>query len=225
MPKYILAILALIIFISTSFQAKELQIKRVATDKKVVALTFDDGPGKYTTAILKILKNKNVKATFFLVGNIAERKANLAFSIKEQGHEIGNHSYSHPLFRDLSIQQTNQEITKSQSVFFNIFDECPRLMRPSYGKCAFRVTRELDKYFDHIVLWSVESLDYRRYMTPQKISKQVVLNIEPGAIVLLHETYERTLKALPKIINMLQAKGYKIVTLSELFKYGDTLTK
>lgn len=196
-------------------------INRIDTPEKIVALTFDDGPMKdQTDQILEFLDKADIKATFFLVGKAIKDNPQAAKNIVEEGHEIGNHSYSHSrmVFKSLSfvaeeIEKTNQLIT--QSGYKNIIH-----FRPPYGKKLFSLPFYLYQNEITTITWDVapESfLDAKA--SPEKISEYVVKNTRPGSIILLHVMFQsriNSMAAVPNIIKKLKAKGYKFVTVSEL---------
>lgn len=191
-----------------------------------VALTFDDGPNEpYTSQILDILDEYAVKATFFMVGRNVENFPETARKVKEAGHVIGNHTYSHrgPILN--TPPRVANEISKAEDVIQKVTSISPYLFRPPYGAVGPRVLRQVERLGYVVSQWSVNAGDWRG-ASPQKIKKRVLSQIEDGAIVLMHDGrnlsagHDRssTVAALPEIILSLQDRGYKLVTLPELLK-------
>ena len=188
--------------------------KNVSIDDKVVALTFDDGPSKYTSKILDILDKYKASATFFLIGNKVEFYGDILKRMLEEGSEIGNHSYDHKLLTRLSKEEFQEEINKTQEAIKNITGFTPTLFRPTYGG----YTNVLKSYTDlKFVLWDVDSRDWQ-VKSKDKILKNIVPNVKSGSIILMHDNHEYALKVLDDLIQNLKKQGYKFVTVSELLE-------
>ncbi len=197
----------------------------------VVALTFDDGPNpKYTPKILDILREKKVKATFFVVGKHVEKYPEIARRIVEEGHELGNHTYSH---RDLvpSVRRVLlREIGKTEKALIEICGQGSNIFRPPRGVYSNAVRKFLLERGYKIILWSLSTQDWRG-ITPQKILGRVKRYVKGGSIVLFHDSgallrpegglRESTVKALPLVIDYLIEKGYRIVTVGEMLSMMD----
>lgn len=194
--------------------------EKIENKDKVVALTFDDGPNpEITPKILEILKEKNVKATFFVVGQKAEENPEILARIKEEGHIVGNHSFSHKWYSGL---ETNRGI---KSDFFlaekeinNIINVRPKLIRPPHGFVSAWFYKEMEKYDFKIVGWDIDSDDWISSENPQEITKRVVSKIRPGSVILFHDGINKKdiLVALPEIIDELEKEGYSFLTVSEI---------
>jgi chitin deacetylase len=199
---------------------------RVETDKKVVALTFDDAPSEFSNEVVEILAEKNIVATFYIIGNNIETHPEHALTIVNAGHEMGNHSYSHPRFYlksqgniDLEIQKTNQLIRDSGYTDVITF-------RPPYGKKLFGLPWYLSRHDIHTVMWDVEPETYTAGMAEGREKTKAIVDytvsqVEPGSIILLHpfcKTCSSSRAAIPGIIDTLIAQGYTFVTVSELIK-------
>jgi len=209
---------------------KEVGVIRHASSKnKKVALTFDDGPGNnFTPEILKILKKYNVKATFFVVGKRAKKHPALCRQILREGHEIGNHTYSHANLIAKTPGQISREIQRGGAAIFEATDKMPKYFRPPYGVYNRIVKRIAAREGYTFVLWNVRTFDSS--MTPRtkrSIIKKTKNLAKSGDIILLHDSKSRlksmvdrkvTVNALPEIIENLRSKGLKPVTLSELLK-------
>ncbi len=185
------------------------------TQEKVIALTFDDGPDPIDTpAVLNILKEKNVRATFFVLGKAAHDNPDLLKRLVIEGHEIGNHSFNH----DYQQRRLVEEIIKTDQEVFATTGAHTYFYRPPGGFVS-KIQLETVKNNGHIVaLWSVDSKDWRNPGVKQ-IVDNVIKNAFPGAIILMHDGgYQRiqTVKALGPIIDALRDHGYRLATLSEL---------
>lgn len=184
-------------------------------NRPMVALTFDDGPHpKYTLEILDALKKNNARATFFVVGSRAERYKEVISRIRENGNEIGNHTYDHRELTKLSGGDITGELGRTTGILEHITGTKPVLTRPTYGS----VNDKVRKYAGSpLVLWSIDTLDWKTRNT-DKIVRQTMTNVKDGDIILMHDIYKTTAEAAEKIIEKLNALGYDIVTVSDLYK-------
>lgn len=185
------------------------------TQEKVVALTFDDGPDPVDTPdILNILKEKDVRATFFVLGKAGQSNPALLKRLVKEGHEIGNHGFTH----DYQQRKLIEEINQTDQVVFTSTGNHTYFYRPPGGLVS-KTQMEATKRNGHVVaLWSVDSKDWRNPGVKQIIDN-VTKNVFPGAIILMHDGgYQRTqtVKSLEPILNALKTSGYRFVTLSEL---------
>ena len=188
--------------------------RNVSIDDKVVALTFDDGPSKYTNKILDVLKKYNACGTFFLIGNKVEFYSDTLRRMLEEGSEIGNHSYDHKLLTRLSKEEFQEELNKTQEAIKKVTGFTPTLFRPTYGG----YTNTLKSYTDlKFVLWDVDSRDWQ-VKTKDKILKNVLPNVKSGSIILMHDNHDYSLNALEDMIESLKKQGYKFVTVTELLE-------
>lgn len=188
---------------------------------KAVCLTFDDGPDPvYTPQILEVLRRYDVKATFFPIGKNVETYPDLARQIVAEGHEIGNHTYSHVYFITTGAEEIEREILKAQEVTVAAAGEMTKLFRPPGGVYHERLISIARRLGYRVVIWTWSSNPSDAYGPgTQTIVKRVVGGIVDGAIVLMHETGrhpEQTLAALPQIIENLRAQGYRFALVSEL---------
>ncbi len=201
-------------------------IRRGPSNLKVVALTFDDGPSlKYTPQVLDILKEKGVRATFFLVGKHVEKYPEIAQRIVKEGHEIGNHTYSH---RDLVPATRNvvlNEIRKAEQAIVRVCKTKPVFFRPPRGIYSNAVRKLLLDMGYTIVLWSLSTLDWSG-ASPAIILRRVKRYAREGSIILFHDSgalvkpeggsRDNMVKALPEVIDYLKGQGFRFVTASEL---------
>lgn len=177
-----------------------------------IALTFDDGPGPDTPQLLEILARYGARATFYPVGYQMEYWADNLSLIHEAGHEIGNHSMNHPYFSEISAAERAAEIAELDALVDAQIGLVPTSFRPPYGDLPRGFADTLSR---PVVMWSVESFDWERH-TPEQIIEDVLDNATPGDIILMHELRERTLLALPTILEGLEAKGLRVVAVEDL---------
>ncbi|MBH0170121.1 polysaccharide deacetylase family protein [Fictibacillus sp. 18YEL24] len=190
------------------------------TAEKVVALTFDDGPTDNTDEILSILKEEGVKATFFVTGREIEENLKEAKEIVAEGHELGNHSYSHERMVLKTPSYIRNEIESTDKLIRKAGYEGKIHFRPPYGKKLIGLPYYLDKHDRKTILWNIEPETYPEIASDStKIVKHVSRNIQPGSIILLHVMYDsrtETMKSVKGIITDLKAKGYTFKTVSEM---------
>ena len=186
-------------------------------NKKLVALTFDDGPNHNTNRILDILDKYNVKATFFVLGTNINGNEGIIKRMNDLGMEIGNHTYSHRLLTKLEDDEIKKEIKNVDDLIFNITNKYPSLIRPSYGSINNRIKRIVDR---PLIIWNIDTLDWK-YHNSKRIADRVLNKVSDGDIVLMHDIYRATANSLEIIIPKLLNDGYQLVTVSELFYYRD----
>ncbi|WP_299090874.1 polysaccharide deacetylase family protein [uncultured Metabacillus sp.] len=210
---------------SRSFQFFGEIINKVDTDKKVVALTFDDGPTNKTDDILKILHEKNIKATFFLTGKEIEENFEEAKKIFNAGHEIGNHTYSHQRMVFKSPSFVKDEIEKTDKLIRETGYSGEILFRPPNGKKLLLLPKYLADNDRKSILWDIEpETDPEIGADSEKIVQHVSDHVENGSIILLHVMYDsrkESLESVEGIINELTEQGYEFKTVSELLKYEE----
>ncbi|MFJ7886780.1 polysaccharide deacetylase family protein [Lysinibacillus xylanilyticus] len=193
----------------------------INTDEKVIALTFDDGPHKkYTPDILDILDKYNAKATFFIVGENAEKNPELALRIHEEGHELAIHTYTHP-FRT-NVSNLMKEIKQTHATIYGITGYVPVLFRPVEGQYTDSMIDAIAKEGYKVVMWSwhLDTFDWKN-LGEKKIINTVLKGAKPGSVVLFHDgggNREQTVRALEKILPELEDQGYRFVTISELLE-------
>ena len=188
---------------------------------KLVALTFDDGPHKFRTdEILDVLKKYNVKATFFVVGTMAREYPHLIKRELSEGHEIGNHTYSHYNLKKLNNATLEREIELTEEAIFEVCEYRPRLFRPPEGWCNENIASVAGNMDYDVILWNIDTLDWA-HTDSKKIFECVKTNIKPGSIILFHDYVSGkspTREALEMIIPSLISEGYRFVTVSELIR-------
>jgi peptidoglycan-N-acetylglucosamine deacetylase len=195
---------------------------RINTDQKVVALTFDDAPSLQDKEVLDILQEKQIKATFYEIGKAIEEYPEEAKAIVDAGMEIGNHSYSHQRFLFKSLSFIDSEVQKTNTLIRNTGYKGEITFRPPNGKKLFGLPWYLQQHGIKTITWDVEPDTYVAGNS-EAIVKYTLDHVQPGSIILIHPFCEKDCvadrEALPKIINRLQSRGYKFVTVSELLTY------
>lgn len=209
---------------SRSFQLFGDIVARVETEEKVVALTLDDGPLPRTTdQILDILKDNEVKATFYLIGNEIERYPNEARRIVAEGHELGNHSYSHFPMIFTSWSFNRQDIERSDEIYRGLGYDKPTTFRPPYGDKLFQLPLYLSQQNRTTVMWDIAPDDHPEVAgSADSIVQYTLDHVRPGSIIILHPVYDHrkpSLDALEPMIKALRDQGYRFVTVSELLQY------
>jgi|GEM_PF-641029 len=178
-----------------------------------VALTFDDAPNGYTGEILQILKEKKVKATFFLIGSQVKKYPEVAREIVRQGHEVGNHSYSHRIDENFTLEEILDDLTKAEKVIRETTGCLPVYFRPPRGFTNGKIREACGIMGYSIIMWWVDSRDWE--LEDEAILEGVRSRIRPGGIVLFH-SLPRTVRILPRVIDELQERGFRLVTVSDL---------
>jgi peptidoglycan-N-acetylglucosamine deacetylase len=186
-------------------------------DQPYIAMTFDDGPSaENTSRLLEMLKQRDIKATFFLIGQNVASNPDLVRRILAEGHEIGNHSWTHPQLSKLSDQKVTAEITKTQDAIKEASGFTPTLLRPPYGAITPRQREWIENQFGlSIILWSVDPFDWKR-PGASVITQRILSQARPGAIILSHDIHKQTVDAMPATLDGLMRKGFKFVTVSQL---------
>ena len=194
--------------------------KNIDKDKKMIALTFDDGPNYNTNKVLDILDKYDVTATFFVLGSKIKGNEYILKKMKDSGMEIGNHTFSHLLLTKYKEDKIKKEIDDTSNLIFDVTGNYPKLLRPSYGSFNSKIKKMANM---PIIIWDIDTLDWK-YHNSKRITNRVVSKVKDGDIILMHDIYSATANALNNIIPELQSRGYVFVTVSELFYYkGITL--
>jgi peptidoglycan/xylan/chitin deacetylase (PgdA/CDA1 family) len=193
----------------------------VHVDGPFIAMTFDDGPNKkLTPELLDILAAHHIHATFFVIGENAQEHPEVLQRAIQEGHEIGNHSWSHPAFAKMRDENVRLELQKTDEAIRAAIGTRPVLVRPPYGSITARQKQWINAEFGYrIILWDVDPLDWKR-PGPAVVTSRIVRQTRPGSIILSHDIHPGTIKAMPETFDQLQAKGFKFVTVSELISMG-----
>lgn len=211
---------------------EDIIIKKGNEDEKIIALTFDDGPDEvFTPQVLDILKKNDVKATFFLVGENLKQNKEIVKRQFEEGHEIGNHTYTHINVAKSGYDKVYEEITKTQEEIKEITGVEPKLFRPPYRAMSRNMCDIVKNKNMNIILWS--NLDPRDWSNPgvYSIVNTIESKVGNGNIILLHDynnlrnSKSQTIQALESVIPYLKEQGYKFVTISELIENLDKKEK
>jgi len=193
------------------------QYNSVNTSRRFVALTFDDGPHpELTPRLLDILRQNGVRATFYVIGRNVEMYPEIARRIVAEGHEIANHSWSHPRLTALGSSRLQSELSKTSEIIQRTTGRRPTNMRPPYGAINDGVRQTILR--DHgmdVIMWSVDPLDWKR-PGAQVVRRRLVEGATPGGILLAHDIHPGTIEAMPGTISDLKAKGYGFATVSQL---------
>ncbi|WP_228055796.1 polysaccharide deacetylase family protein [Lusitaniella coriacea] len=202
-----------------AFQGKTIKSVQVPAERKVIALTFDDGPWPGTTNdILYILKKNNIKATFFFLGRNVQNFPELAKIVVNHGHVLANHTWSHP-YRQHSEAAAASEINRTTEIIYKLTGAKSVLFRPPGGYLTNGLATYAAKQNQSVVMWSADSQDYRT--SSANMVRNVLRDASPGGIVLMHDgggDRRKTVNALPVIIDKLKAQGYEFVTVPELME-------
>lgn len=179
------------------------------------AITFDDGPSeKWTPVLLDGLKERGVKATFFVIGKNIEKEGNrdIIKRMYQEGHQIGNHTYSHVNLSQMNTDKAHEELNKTDALIREITGKTPEFVRPPFGAFPADMEEEIDKLY---VKWTVDPLDWTTE-NPDEIVQRVVTETGENDIILLHDCYGSSVEAALQIIDILQEQGYEFVTVDRL---------
>ena len=188
-------------------------ISKVYEEKKLVALSFDDGPSKYTEELLKILKDNDVTATFYVLGSNIENKEEVIQNIIDNGHEIGNHGYGHDNPDNLTSKEILKDIEKTNELINNITGKNPTSYRPPYGNSNNVSNNKLP-----IVLWTKDSRDWDKKVSDEDVINNIINDLDDGHIILMHDTYNRSIEIIERVIPLIKEMGYDIVSVKEMFE-------
>ena len=182
-------------------------------DKKLIAITFDDGPGyKTTNRLLDGLKERDARVTFFTLGTRVKQYGDIVKRAYSEGHQIGSHTYNHLNLKLLSDREIINEVMNTDLLIEDLIGEKPTLLRPPYGNVNDNIKSLANK---HIILWNVDTLDWK-YHDSDVVANNIVKNAHDGAIVLLHDIYNTSVDGALKAIDILKEQGYAFVTIEEM---------
>ena len=189
----------------------------VNVDGRYIAMTFDDGPhATNTPKLLEMAAKRHIKLTFFVLGECVEQNPTVLQREVAEGHEIGNHSWSHPNLAKLSDEAVRSQLQRTEDIIVKTAGVKPKLMRPPYGE----LTKRQRIWVNHdcgykVILWDVDPLDWKR-PGPSVVARRIIAGARPGSIILSHDIHPPTIEAMPQVFDALLAKGFKFVTVSEL---------
>lgn len=192
-------------------------VSSVRTHQKQIAISFDDGPAPaYTPEILRILREHDVKAAFFCIGKKVEEHQSILKQVHEEGHIIGNHSYSHDMWFDLfPSRKMTDDLEKMNAATQKVIGVTPKLFRPPYGVTNPNLKRAIQKCNFISIGWNIRSMD-TVIKDAQKLLSKVTGSLKPGAVILFHDTSKATLDMLSSFIQKARSMGYEIVRLDKL---------
>jgi peptidoglycan/xylan/chitin deacetylase (PgdA/CDA1 family) len=192
-------------------------ITSISTPSPVCAMTFDDGPHPtHTPRLLDMLRERGLRATFYLIGNRVVQYPDIARRIAEEGHEIGNHSWSHPFLNRLSDGAVMREIDQTTNAIFQVTGRPPVTFRPPYGAFSRRQRTTLHAARTlPTILWSVDPQDWRRPGS-NVVARRILDNTRQGGIILSHDIHRGTIDAMPQTLDGLTARGLNFVTVSQI---------
>ena len=191
---------------------------RVETTQPVLAITFDDGPEPtLTPRLLDLLKARGIHATFFMVGRNVTAFPAIVKRMVDEGHEVANHSWSHPLLTKMSQQSVESQLQRTHDAIVKACGVAPQLYRPPYGAVTLSQRARIQKTFGYpSILWDVDPLDWQKPRQAQKVYDRVLANAKPGSIILCHDIHESTIAAMPAVLDDLKARGYAFATVTQL---------
>jgi len=182
-----------------------------------IALTFDDGPhATLTPKLLDVLKEKGVKATFYVLGQCVDANPAVLQRAAEEGHEIGNHSFDHKAFTKAGAAGVSSQIEKTNAAIEAVTGKKPATVRPPYGATNASINKRLNDEFGlKVIMWDVDPLDWK-VRNASHVTSEILKNTKPGSIVLAHDIHPSTIAAMSATIDGLKEKGFQFVTVSEL---------
>ncbi|MDR1821083.1 MAG: polysaccharide deacetylase family protein [Oscillospiraceae bacterium] len=208
-------------FVGASATQRELPIYNVKRDNKMVSLTFDAAWGNEDTQqLIDILAKYKVHATFFVVGQWAEKYPESVKALSDAGHEIMNHSYDHPHLNKMNADEIVSNLTSANNAISKVTGKSPTLFRAPYGEYDDHVVKAIRAMGMNVIQWDVDSLDWKE-ISAAEITKRVTGKVKSGSIVLFHNAALHTPEALPGIIEYLIQNGYTIVPVSEIILQGE----
>lgn len=188
-----------------------------------IAVTFDDGPNAtLTPKLLDLLAERKIKATFFVLGENAVRYPAILKRASSEGHEIGNHSWSHRNFAKTSEETIRAELQRTDDVIQQATGIRPKIMRPPYGELTPSQRQWVHSEFGHsVIMWDVDPLDWKEPGAPV-VSRRIISATKAGSIILSHDIHAQTIAAMPDAFDGLLAKGFKFLTVSELLALAES---
>ncbi|KAF2335967.1 polysaccharide deacetylase family protein [Flavobacterium ginsenosidimutans] len=201
--------------ISSNYHVKAFCSNPLETEKKI-ALTFDDGPSIYTLEVLELLKKYNAKATFFCIGKNIETHPEILQKVIDEGHLVGNHSYSHSKFFDFyNAEKITEELQKTDALLEKFTSKKINFFRPPYGVTTPSIRRALKVTGHKTIGWNIRSLDGGT-TNQELIFNRLIKHISPGGIVLLHDTGKHSVLVLEQFLQFLQQNNYQVISIEEL---------
>ena len=196
---------------------------RIKTSEKVIAITFDDGPHPQNTPrLLDMLKKRNIRATFYVVGNMVRYNPQLLRRMVAEGHEIGNHTVTHGTLSRMSDAGLRSELSRAHQQILAATGVPPRTMRPPGGAITSAQKKLMLKEYGYpTILWSCDPKDWQRPGV-SVVTRRLIEGASPGGILLAHDLHKPTVDAMPETLDALLRKGYRFVTVSELISMDES---
>jgi peptidoglycan/xylan/chitin deacetylase (PgdA/CDA1 family) len=196
---------------------EKITFTEVNVDGPYIAMTFDDGPhATNTPELLEMAAKRHIKLTFFVLGECVEQNPDVLRREVAEGHEIGNHSWSHPNLAKLSDEGVRTQLQRTEDIIVKTAGIKTKLMRPPYGELTKRQRILVNHEFGYkVILWDVDPLDWKRPGS-DVVAQRIIAGARPGSIILSHDIHPPTIVAMPQVFDALLAKGFKFVTVSEL---------
>ncbi len=191
---------------------------KIDVNKKLIAITFDDGPGVYTSNLVDTLVKNKASATFFMLGKNIKNYKDTVLKVHNMGMEIGYHSYNHKNFKRQKLDDIISEFNESNEVLKSITGEAFHLIRPPYGSINNEIKEALDATF---ILWNIDTLDWK-YRNSDYLTNYVLENAKEGNIILFHDIHKTSVEAIEKLLPALYVNGYQVVTVSKLAEAFNT---
>lgn len=182
---------------------------------RCIALTFDDGPGGGTGQVLDNLRDRGAKATFFVLGELAEANPDVIRRMVAEGHQLANHSWDHDNLRSLGAAGAAEDVHRTNGVLHDISGVWPTVMRPPYGSTNDAIVASVNM---PQMIWSVDPQDWK-FRDSNYVANHVINNATRGDIILLHDIHGSTVSAVPAILDGLLSQGYTFVTIDQLYNY------
>jgi len=197
--------------------SEKITFTEVNVDGPYIAMTFDDGPhATNTPKLLEMAAERHIKLTFFVLGECVEQNPDVLRREVAEGHEIGNHSWSHPNLAKLSDADVRSQLQRTEDIIEKTAGIKAKLMRPPYGELTKRQRILVNHQFVYkVILWDVDPLDWKRPGS-NVVAQRIIAGARPGSIILSHDIHPPTIAAMPQVFDALLAKGFKFVTVSEL---------
>ena len=187
-------------------------------ESNVIAITFDDGPDpEGTPRLLDMLKERGIKATFFLVGRSVATWPDIVKRIVAEGHEVANHTWTHPQLSHYKQTRVMDELQKTHDAIVKACGVAPILYRPPYGAILLSQRKYIHERFQYpTILWDVDPMDWRSPRSPAKVHDRVIAQTKPGSIILCHDIHHETVDAMPSTLDDLKARGFQFATVTQL---------
>ena len=206
--------------ITEALEPIEVKINKRTIDpnKPMIAITYDDGPSKYTSEILNVLNENNSSATFFVLGSRVNSNKDILNQMLEDGNQIGNHSYNHKNLTTISDKELYKQIKGTDDLIYIATGYTPSVMRPPYGATNKELNNKIPK---PIIKWSIDTRDWEN-RNAEFITRTILEDVKDGDIILMHDIYDSTAQASNIVIPELIKRGFQLVTVDELFEYRES---